>query len=120
MGAGNSEPDADQIVGEYAEHRDALLEDAQARYAFVMGQAPVFEGIPLREVDELDAGGLVYRPSAPLPPVTWSRWDVAWGPPLPRTAWGRLKLRLRLARHRARDAWRVWKGEAEAVPWDDL
>lgn len=83
----------------------------------------MFEGIPMREVESLDIGPgrVCYAPGTELPPVTWakSRWDVAWGPPLPRTRWGRLKLRMRVRRDRLRDALAVWRGDMEAVPWGE-
>lgn len=83
----------------------------------------IMDGLPWREVDQLDIdpGRVCYAPGTELPPVTFSRyrWDVAWGPPLPRTWWGRLKLRMRVRRDRLRDALSVWRGDAEAVPWGD-
>ena len=63
--------------------------------------------IPVRQVDEIPAEGVT------------SIWSVDWGPPLPRTWWGRMALRWRVRRARLRDAWRVWKGDMEAREWGD-
>lgn len=40
------------------------------------------------------------------------RWDVTWGPPIPKTWLGRKMLQVRVLRYRIRDAWEVLRGRA--------
>lgn len=55
-----------------------------------------FDGVPVRVVDQ-------------LPTV---RWDVIWGPPIPRSFLGRWRLKAQVYGARARDAWLVLRGKA--------
>jgi hypothetical protein len=61
-----------------------------------------YNGMPIREVDELPRTDVTYR------------WDVAWGEyNIGGLRLDRWRLKWRMFRYRARDAWLVLQGKAE-------